>query len=257
MKRHDFLTGLHARFEPRSYLEIGIRNGRGLALSSTRTIGVDPAYSIKAELACDVRLVRATSDDFFARPDAMSWFPDGTADLSFIDGMHLFEFAFRDFINAERASTPASVIVLDDMLPRAQSEAARDRHTMSWTGDVYKVALVLTRFRPDLVVVPLDTFPTGLVLVAGLDPRSTVLSDHYDEIVTEYTTPDPQQVPDAVLHRTDAADAEAVLASTVWPDLVATRTGEGRPAAVDLQSLAALRGTARFVPEEWQSRPWP
>jgi hypothetical protein len=125
MKRHEFLARMHASLRPRSYLEIGVRTGTSLALSSTRTIGVDPSFRIDTELACDLQLVRATSDDFFARPDAISWFPEAVADLAFIDAMHLFEFVLRDFMNIERFCTPASVVLFDDMLPRSQSEAAR------------------------------------------------------------------------------------------------------------------------------------
>jgi hypothetical protein len=255
MNRHEFLTGLHALLTPRAYLEIGVNTGKGLALSRTRTIGVDPAFRIRKELACDLQLVLATSDDFFARPDAMAWFPEGVVDLAFIDGMHLFEFALRDFINTERSCTTASVVVFDDMLPRSDAEAARDRITFAWAGDVYKVALVLERYRPDLVVLPLDTSPTGLVLVAGLDPSSTVLSDHYDDIVAEYATADPQHVADEVLHRTHAADPEKVLASSVWSDLVAAR-GDGSKRA-DVEGLRGLRGTGNFTLVPPKEEPWP
>ncbi|HEX4539841.1 MAG TPA: class I SAM-dependent methyltransferase, partial [Acidimicrobiales bacterium] len=168
MDRHQFLRVVHERYRPRSYLEIGINDGLGLAQSTTRTIGVDPDFRIEVELACDLELVKATSDEFFARADAVSWFSDGVVDFTFIDGLHIFEFALRDFMNTERLSTPASVVVLDDMLPRSASEAARNKHTLLWAGDVYKVAAVLERYRPDLTTVLLDTEPTGLLLVLGL-----------------------------------------------------------------------------------------
>src|SRR6266700_4789452 len=104
MNRQQFLRVVHERYQPRSYLEIGINDGLGLARSTTRTIGVDPDFRIEVEIACDLQLVKATSDEFFARPDAISWFSDGVVDFTFIDGLHLFEFALRDFINAERLS---------------------------------------------------------------------------------------------------------------------------------------------------------
>jgi hypothetical protein len=255
MDRHQFLTGLHGRYRPRNYLEIGINDGRGLARSSTRTIGVDPAFRITAELACDLKLVKATSDDFFARPDAISWFPEGVVDLTFIDGLHIFEFALRDFINAEKLGSPNSVVVFDDMLPRSVSEAARDRHTLFWAGDVFKVAQVLERYRPDLVVVPLDTTPTGLVVVVGLGPANTTLTEHYDEILAEYVADDPQVVPDDVLHRRAAADPEQLLASSLWAELAAARDG-GPQGQVDVQPLAGLRGTARFIHQPPPDDPW-
>src|SRR5213082_850054 len=216
MERHQFLSVIHERYRPRSYLEIGINDGLGLARSRTRTIGVDPDFRITAELACDLELVRATSDDFFARADAISWFPDGVVDFTFIDGLHLFEFVLRDFMNTERLSASTSVVVLDDVLPRSVSEAARQQHTLLWAGDTYKVTAVLERYRPDLTTVLLDTEPTGLLLVLGLDPTSTALGNHYDEIVTEYTTDDPQAVPDEILHRRTAADPQSVADSPVW-----------------------------------------
>ena len=35
-------------------------------------------------------------------------------DLAFIDGLHLFEFSLRDFMNVEKLAHPGSVVVFDD-----------------------------------------------------------------------------------------------------------------------------------------------
>jgi hypothetical protein len=256
MNRHEFLSGLHERYAPRNYVEIGVNDGRGLARSGTRTIGVDPAFKITAELACDLQLVKATSDDFFARTDPLAWFAEDVIDLCFIDGLHIFEFALRDFMNAERLSGGASIVVFDDMLPRSVAEAARDRHTNNWTGDVYKVTTVLERYRPDLVIVPINTTPTGLLLVAGLDPTNTVLADNYDAIIAEYTNPDPQDVPPDVMHRKTAADPDKVLSTSAWADLAAARiSGGGHPDS--LAAVNALRGSSDFVWTERPADPWP
>jgi hypothetical protein len=248
VNRHDFLSGLHERIQPRTYIEIGVSEGRGIARSHCRTIGVDPAFRVTSEVSCDLQLVKATSDDFFARPRPLAWFEDRVSDLTFIDGMHLLEYAFRDFINAERHSGPASVIVFDDMLPRATYEAARDRYTVPWTGDVFKIVPLLEQYRPDLTVITVDVHPTGVTVVTGLDPTNTVLADRYDEIVAEYVTVDPQLVPTATLHRSDSADPEQVLDSGAWADLVQARSA-GEPADSASATLAALRGTATYV---WQ-----
>lgn len=256
MNRHEFLTGLHAAYRPRTYLEIGVNDGRGLARSSTRTIGVDPAFKVTAELACDLQLAKATSDDFFDRPDPIGWFPERVIDLAFIDGLHIFEFALRDFMNCERLATPASVVVFDDMLPRTTDEAARDRHTLEWAGDVYKVAQVLEKYRPDLILVQIDTLPTGLLVVVGLDPQNTTLADHYDEILAEYALADPQVVSDDIIHRRSAADPAAVLQAAAWTDLVAARANGGSHPE-SLKSLVALHGTATYVSNPPQARPWP
>src|SRR5680860_1467966 len=101
LSRHAFLSALHQHLQPRTYLEIGVSDGRSLALSRVPSIGVDPAFKVTAPIACDVRLVRATSDEFFDSSDPAAHFGGTPIDLAFIDGLHLAEFAYRDFMNVE------------------------------------------------------------------------------------------------------------------------------------------------------------
>lgn len=245
LTRHRFLAELHRILEPRTYLEIGVNDGRSLTLSRTRSIGVDPAFKVTSEIDCAVQLVRETSDDFFARENPLEHFDGDPIDLAFIDGMHLAEFAYRDFANVEKLMDAAGVIVLDDMLPRSVPEAARDRITRDWAGDVYKVLLVLTERRPDLVVIPVNTSPTGVVLVTALDPASTVLADAYDELLPTLQSADPQQVPDDILRRRITVPANSVLRSTALPRLVALReSGADRPAV--LKATAGLKRLKRL-----------
>src|SRR3954452_8861651 len=136
--------------------------------------------------------------------------------FSFIDGMHLSEFALRDFVNVERHAEWTAAIVFDDILPRDVVEANRDRATHQWTGDVYKVLEVLEEHRPDLIVLRVDTEPTGLGLVLGLDPDSGVLAERLEAITEAIVRADPQPVPEAVLERRGALDPEAVLAGSFW-----------------------------------------
>ncbi|MCD9874528.1 class I SAM-dependent methyltransferase [Streptomyces guryensis] len=267
MKRHEFLRGLHKATANRNYLEIGVNDGRSLTLSRVPSIAVDPAFKVVTEVRCDVHLVKATSDDFFARDNPLAHLKGGrhplrnlrrgrspfgywrrtTLDLAFIDGMHLFEYALRDFINIEKHSDWSSVIVFDDMLPRSIDEAARDRHTNAWTGDVYKVIEILNRYRPDLVTVLVDTAPTGQLIVFGADPENTVLKDKYDEIIAEFEVPDPQKVPEAVLERVKAVKPETFLEADFWRPLARARgRGLGRsrgwePLRKALEGLTADR----------------
>src|SRR3954453_628865 len=219
----EFLKRLHAALRPATYLEIGIRAGDSLALSRSRSIGIDPEFAVKCPITCDVSLFRTTSDEYFARPEPLAPFHGAPADLAFIDGLHLFEFALRDFINVERCSSPSSVVVFDDIFPRKIDEAARDRHTRVWTGDVYKIVEVLRQYRPDLTLLLVDTGPTGLLLRMGLDPENTVLVDRYDEIVEKYVVDDPQDVPPAILAREGALEPEKLLRSPVWGALRRSR----------------------------------
>jgi hypothetical protein len=239
--RYELLGELHRQLQPRSYLEIGVRKGRSLALSRTRTVAVDPGFDITFELDCDLQLVRATSDELFAREHPLAHLPAGQVDLAFIDGMHLFEFALRDFMNVERHASWTSVAVFDDVLPRNVREPSRERDGMvAWAGDVFKLLEVLTEHRPDLVLLPVDVNPTGLLVVLGLDPTDAVLASRYDEIVGAHVYPDPQRVPKEILRREGAVDPAALIVSPVWAALREAR-GSGVPRE------AAWEGVRRLV----------
>lgn len=234
-----FLRGVHELIEPDTYLEIGVHNGSSMSQSRCLSVGIDPAFAITRELNCPVRLFRTTSDEYFARPDPLAPTGGVRIDFAFIDGMHLFEFALRDFINVERVCSPRSVVVFDDVLPRNADEAARKRHTYFWTGDVYPLIEVLARYRPDLTVVPVSTMPTGLLLVLGLDPENTVLADNYQRIVDEFRRPDPQVVPADVVDRLATADPDRVLGATFWKVLADAGRDEA-PASVRARLAPAV-----------------
>lgn len=271
MERHEFLAALHQQLHPRNYLEIGVGTGLSLALSHVPSIGVDPGYQIQTEIPTDLLLVRRSSDVFFRRREPLRFLSGSrnpwrnlrrnrpllrrllgrrsVIDLVFIDGMHLFEYALRDFMNAERLSSVTTVIVLDDMLPRNVEEAARERTTKDWTGDVFKLVAVLREYRPDLLAITVDTQPTGLLLVVGPDHESTVLQDHYEEIVAANVQDDPQVVPAAIIDRVGSVDPEAVLANGWCDTVVRGRRPPHRSSAVraalrhDLEQLAAAPST--------------
>ncbi len=242
MTRHELLQGLHQKIRPRTYLEIGIRTGRSMVLSRCRSIGVDPFFKIDNPIHCDVQLIKATSDDFFARDEPLAHFDGVPVDLAFIDGMHLSDFALRDFINVEPFMADTGVVVLDDVLPRNGLEAARDRKTEPWTGDVYKVVEILRRRRPDLVVLLVNTAPTGTAVVVGVDQASAILRDAYAEEEPYLLRPDPQTPPQEFMDRSITIEPDALLESPIWDELVAIResgaTADLSPLWAELRSLA-------------------
>lgn len=184
----SFLQRLHEWLAPPTYLEIGVFQGQSLQYAGARTqaIGVDPAPALAYPLPAGARVVNMTSDDFFARHDVRSLFGGRPVALGFIDGMHLFEFALRDFINLERNAAPDGTILIHDCYPLDRATAERERRTHLWSGDVWRLILVLRKYRPDLSVHTLAFAPTGLGMVRGLDPQSRLLADNYDAIVAEF-----------------------------------------------------------------------
>jgi predicted O-methyltransferase YrrM len=199
----DVLARLHADLQPAQYLEIGVRRGNSLALATGAAIGVDPAADTAGLILPGItRLIAMESDEFFREraKDEMQ----GPPDLAFIDGMHWFEYALRDFMHIERLAGPGSLVVLDDIFPVHPAQAERERRTRVWTGDVWKLHACLAELRPDLVLVALDTSPTGLLLVAGLDPDNRVLWEGYNPQVRRYR--EPATPPASVLARSGAWD---------------------------------------------------
>lgn len=244
MRRHELLHELHGLLQPRTYLEIGVHVGSSLTLSRTRSIGIDPAFAVQRELHCDVHLVRTTSDEFFAREHPLAHFDEPVVDLAFVDGMHLAEYAFRDVVNVERFSHPATVVVIDDMLPRDVPEARRDRSVRSgspsWAGDVFKILPTIRALRPDVVCLEIDTEPTGTVVLLNLDASSRVLVDAADDVVEGYVAAtDPQHVPVEVLERRRAHDPRTLLDDALWGELVAARSLPAAEARARVEAAVA------------------
>jgi SAM-dependent methyltransferase len=201
----DVLQELHRALEPSSYLELGVRHGKSLVLAQCHAIGVDPRPEIQITLPADTtQIIDKTSDDFF---DTLSRSDDsnpGRADLVFIDGMHHFEYVLRDFMNVERHAKPGAVAVIDDIYPNHPAQAERKRRTRVWTGDVWKLHRLLAELRPDLFILPLDTEPTGLLLITCLDPGNRVFWNNYNPIIRQYAVSMP--VPADVLARKNATN---------------------------------------------------
>jgi hypothetical protein len=186
------LKRIHRHLRPRTYLEIGVSRGESLAcvLPETQVLGIDPAPNLARPAPANVRIYRETSDDFFAKYSPRAELGGQPVELAFIDGMHHFEYALRDFVNVERSCSRASVILMHDCYPLDERTAQREQVTGFWSGDIWRLMLLLRTHRPDLVVRTIATPPTGLGIVVNPDPASRVLVDRLDELVREYLAKD-------------------------------------------------------------------
>jgi hypothetical protein len=139
-------------------------------------------------------------------------------DLAYIDGMHLFEFALRDFMNLERCSKRSSIIVVDDVLPRSEIEADRIPTGGSWAGDVWKIVPTLLEWRKDLSshMILARSLPTGCLIIVNPDSGNDVLKRHYDELVEKYLNYELRVPGDEMLEGAVSAEkALGLLASTL------------------------------------------
>jgi len=191
MPYYRFLSALHETCLFDWYLEVGCRAGKSFAPVRSKTIAVDPFFQAEVNIIGKkpaLHVFQQASDDFFASGFlARNGIRLG---LAFLDGMHLFEFLLRDFINTEAAMAPGGVILLHDCVPSGTGMTTRDLDNLpkrAWTGDVWKLIPILQAWRPDLQVTVLDCQPTGLVAIGGLDPENRVLAANYERIVGDFS----------------------------------------------------------------------
>ncbi|MEL7487622.1 MAG: class I SAM-dependent methyltransferase [Pseudomonadota bacterium] len=207
---------MHEIVKPKTYVEIGIRHGYSLSVAgSAKKIAIDPKYSredMQFEVG-DVAFYNETSDAFFERRSVADIIST-PFDLAYIDGMHLFEYALRDFMNLERYSGRSSIIIADDVIPRNEEEADRQPTGGSWTGDVWKVIACLRQHRPDLSenMILAKSEPTGCLIILNPDRTSTVLAENYDAIVEMYLASDYPKMPGDEILNTAVSPQEALNA---------------------------------------------
>lgn len=195
MKYLDFLATLHHKLQPKNYVEIGIREGASFSLAEGIAIGIDPQFNIKHQTKSLAKLFRCKSDDFFDRYNLRDELYHQSCQLAFIDGLHLFEYALRDFRNIESYCEQESLIIFDDVRPRNPKEAERKPTGGAWTGDIWKIYYCLHKYRPDLKLSLIKTEPTGLLLVSNLDATNKNFWESYSNIFEEFVSSDFPEYP--------------------------------------------------------------
>jgi len=200
---HPYLTWLqwfHKTLRPRTYLEIGVESGQSLqfACAPTRAVGVDPEIRIVHGQENWVKLFKLTSDHFFSSMNIEKVFDASSIDFAFIDGLHTYDQALKDFINIEKYSNKRTVVLFHDIFPIIPLTAERDRKTTFWVGDTWKVMLILLKVRPDLGIFTIPTFPSGLGVITNLNRSSTILSDDFDSLCDEANKLDLKTFPNGI-----------------------------------------------------------
>ena len=225
----SFFKDLHKKISPSNYLEIGIRHGRSLAQAECPSIGIDPSPEIKVELK-NTTIYPNSSDYFFERlaPTILK----NDRDIMFIDGMHLFEYALRDFINCELYSHENSLIIIDDVFPGHPRQALRKRDSQVWTGDIWKLIPCLNQYRPDLALIAVDTSPTGLLVIIKTDSTNQVLKREYNNIINNFIYAQDPEPPASIINRAKIIDPENELLDRLF-----TQISNGNIASEQAQKL--------------------
>lgn len=183
-----WLERLYGALAAETVIEVGVSQGASLALvrPPTVAIGIDPSPTVIFPLKARTHIFAETSDEFFDRGRADTVLAGRPLSVGFIDGLHLYEQALRDFIGLEALCGPHSVLMIQDTVPLDEPTQTRTRDTVFHTGDVWKVVLALKHYRPDLDIFTIATAPTGLTVATGSDRASRVLRDSFDEAVGRF-----------------------------------------------------------------------
>jgi tetratricopeptide (TPR) repeat protein len=218
------LARVHLHLKPRTYVEVGVFRGWSMRMvpPETQAIGIDPEPRLDQPPGPNQRVIAQTSDDYFAQHDVIAELGGRRIELAFIDGMHHFEYALRDFINIERLCGPDSVILVHDCYPLDRQTAERERSTAFWSGDIWRLILLLRKYRPDLAIRTIATPPTGLGMIFNLDPTSRVLADRLDEIVAEFLALDYGTLDGGKRHMLNACPND-------WPTIAGLLDSRRRP----------------------------
>lgn len=132
------------------YLEIGVNTPKQPGYSRDSIVadlvhGVDPNTDTEAEF-------QMTSDEFFSNHCTETY------DVIFVDGLHLFEQAYKDIVNALAALSERGVVIVHDTRPTSRQTSTRSQGTSGkWHGDVWRAILFLRLTHPDLAVLTVDT----------------------------------------------------------------------------------------------------
>ena len=187
----DFLNVLHQNIYE-VYFEIGSRTGSSLALSQSPSIAIDPYFQLKKDPIGkkDFCLIfQETSDSFFE--NTFPKFSHLKCQLAFIDGMHLFEFALRDFINLAKISSKQSLFLFHDAIPWSYKMATRNNKALGryepWTGDIWKLIPILMDAGMKNNINLLTSAPSGLLAILNPEKKIiTKLEESYDEICAKW-----------------------------------------------------------------------
>lgn len=149
MMRTDIINGFIQHHGYKSYLEIGVNTPAqpGWSHDSIQVEvkhGVDPAPEVKATFP-------VPSDEFFTHHVKQKY------DIVFVDGLHIFDQAYRDIVNSLKWLNDNGTIVVHDCNPTTEITQRPDRASDVWHGDVWKAILKLRLEHPEIEVYTIDT----------------------------------------------------------------------------------------------------
>lgn len=149
MTRTEIINALIDKHGYTDYLEIGVNTPsqpgyNWVGVEVKNKIGVDPNVDHES-------VYKMTSDKFFEKITPQM------NDIVFVDGLHIFEQAYRDIINSLKWLSPNGTIVVHDCNPVTEITQRRERASDAWHGDVWKAIVKLRMEEIGLTIHTVDT----------------------------------------------------------------------------------------------------
>ena len=179
LMRYDVVNRVLEKIGSQRYLEIGVYSSESLRrVKAEFRVGVDPAPQPGGDSAA-TEFFKITSDEFFARGDAV-----GRFGVTFVDGLHHADQAYRDIVNACEVS---DVVVVHDANPSTEEMQVVPYVRGDWTGDVWK-AVARVRVEGQHAVRTIDAdFGVAVVLPDRGEVVPELSRETWDDLVAHRT----------------------------------------------------------------------
>jgi predicted O-methyltransferase YrrM len=190
----ELLLQAKSLIAPRTYLEVGIREGGSLCLPPIPEVivAVDPAPRLSpgayAALAGAkaLLLLPTTSDEAFATLSSCRLLGGRKFDMVFIDGLPHCEVVLRDIANAAKMSRDDAFIFVRGVFPGNAIEASRQQTAETWMGDVYKIVPIFFRHLPSVrTLLVANVPPSGMFVIRVAAGLYDAITRDYDVFVLE------------------------------------------------------------------------
>jgi glycosyltransferase involved in cell wall biosynthesis/cytochrome c-type biogenesis protein CcmH/NrfG len=185
-----FLAVMKRIFRPRTYIEVGIRQGATLLSEPVPefVVGIDPEPALTGEAIRGCRnllIMRSKSEDALAELFSGKFLGERQSDFTVLQGTHHCEVVLRDIANCARLSRDGALIFVHDVLPGEDLDVSREPRPDRWVGDVYKVVPTIWRFLgwiPTLLVG--DIPPSGMLILRVTGDIHSAIFNQHDAMVT-------------------------------------------------------------------------
>lgn len=146
MNRIEIINSLIKKNSYKTYLEIGVNTPAQPGYSHT-SIEIETKHGVDPNVDTTFKM---TSDNFFTQNKNFY-------DIIFVDGLHIFDQAYRDITNSLKFLNPNGTVVVHDCYPKKEITQRPERVSSVWHGDVWKAILKLRIENPNIEIYTVNT----------------------------------------------------------------------------------------------------